>query len=264
MDTPSNLLLIVSASLLVLLMPGPSVLCAVACSLNQGRKAGLVCVLGLEAGMLVHVVGASLGITAIVLSSPLAFDLVRGAGAAYLIHLGIRTWRARIPATHGASPPPDGLRRTFGRGAVVALLNPNTALFFLAFLPQFVDPASASVARQLWTLTLIYLALATMVHGGYALLAGSLGPGTRRGSCLARWSRRLAAVMFVGLGLNLALVSAPPAWAGRPLSFELKDTARTEVRPPGSQWTPVPAARAAPASAGGCRGLEVRMAKEMT
>ena len=203
MVDPAVLMLFLAASLLVLLMPGPSVLCAVACSLNQGRKAGLVCVMGLETGTLVHVAGASLCISAALASSTLAFDVLRYCGAAYLVHLGVRTWLERGPAASAARPTPLSLPRVFRRGALVDLLNPHTALFLLAFLPQFVPPGLGRIGQQVWMLGGAFLVLATIVASGFVLLASALAVRSRS-ERFARGQRGVTAVLFMGLGLSMA------------------------------------------------------------
>src|SRR5688572_21021917 len=159
--TLPQMTLFVTAALALILTPGPVVVYVVTRSLNQGRKAGLVSVLGLELGNLVHVLAAALGLSALLLSSAVAFNLVKYLGAAYLIYLGIQKLRAKDTLSEQA-PPPDSLRRIFFQGIVVAILNPKTALFFFAFLPQFVNPAAGNVALQVLVLGAIMLSLATL------------------------------------------------------------------------------------------------------
>ena len=145
----SGLSLFSAAALILLLTPGPAVLYIVARSLDQGRLAGFVSVLGIEVGNLVHVLAATLGLSAILVSSSLAFAVVKYLGAAYLIYLGVRRLiqcQAGLPA---ATFQPQRLRRIFRQGVLVAVFNPKTALFFFAFLPQFVDPSRGSVTLQL-------------------------------------------------------------------------------------------------------------------
>ncbi|HSD83688.1 MAG TPA: LysE family translocator, partial [Anaerolineae bacterium] len=143
-----NLPVFLLAALILLLTPGPAVLYIVARSLDQGRLAGLVSVLSIEVGNSVHVLAAALGLSALLLSSALAFSVVKYLGAAYLIYLGLRRLLSRDAAQPTATLQRQSLRRIFRQGVVVAVLNPKTALFFLAFLPQFVDPARGSAAAQ--------------------------------------------------------------------------------------------------------------------
>jgi threonine/homoserine/homoserine lactone efflux protein len=205
----SHLPLFVVASVAVLLAPGPAVLYVVARSLNQGRKAGVASVLGLETGTLVHLAAASLGISALVLSSALAFDAIRYLGAAYLVYLGVRKLTGRGPAGESTGNTSAGLRRVFGQGVLVELLDPSTALFFLAFLPQFVDPARGDVAQQTLLLGLVFIGLATVIEGAFALLAGSFGRRVRHCKRLAQAQRFLASSLFIGLGVGAALTGAP-------------------------------------------------------
>jgi threonine/homoserine/homoserine lactone efflux protein len=201
----SHLPLFVLASLAVLLSPGPAVLYVIARSINQGRKSGLVSVLGLETGTLLQVAGAALGLSAIALSSALAFDAMKYTGAAYLLYLGIRKALERGALAESKVTAPASLRRVFGQGVLVGVLNPKTALFFLAFLPQFVDPARGNLALQTALLGLIFIALATTTDGGYALLAACLGQRLSGSKRLATGQRYFAATMFVALGVSAAL-----------------------------------------------------------
>jgi threonine/homoserine/homoserine lactone efflux protein len=195
------LALFAAAALALLLVPGPAVLYIVAQSAEHGRLAGLVSVAGVHLGTLVHVAAAAVGLSALIVSSAVAFSLVKYAGAAYLIYLGIRRLLARRSSE---APLPTGdqpLSRLFTQGAVVNVLNPKTALFFLAFLPQFVDPA-----RTVWTqvviLGLTFVALGFLSDGAYALAAGTLGGWLR---ARRRALRYASGSVFVGLGVSAAL-----------------------------------------------------------
>ncbi len=135
--------LFVVASVVLLLTPGPAVLYIVARSIGQGRAAGLISVLGIHLGTIVHITAAAVGLSALVVSSALAFAIVKYLGAAYLVWIGIRTLTAKDPDPAEPVAPAEPLLRVFRDGFVVNLFNPKTAIFFLAFLPQFVDPAQA-------------------------------------------------------------------------------------------------------------------------
>ena len=197
---PSNLLIFLLASLVLLLTPGPAVLYIVTSSVNQGRRAGLASVLGVELGNLGQVLAATLGLSAILLTSALAFSLVKYAGAAYLIYLGIRKLLTPITAEAGAIDASKNLRGNFLQGIVVAILNPKTALFFLAFLPQFVDAGRGSVSLQFLVLGLIFVAMGTTTDILYALLSGTAGRWLRRNVWFARFQRYVAGAIYVGLG----------------------------------------------------------------
>ena len=193
------------ASAAFLAVPGPSVIYIVSRSLAEGRTAGIVSALGIQAGGLVHVVAATIGVSALLASSATAFSVVKYAGAAYLIYLGIR--KLREPAATTSAGPAGRVprKRLFWQGVVVNSLNPKTALFFLAFLPQFVDPDRGAVAPQVMALGVLFLVLATLSDSTYALVAGSVRGwlGERR-----RTITRVSGFSYVGLGVLAALSPA--------------------------------------------------------
>ncbi|WP_295817901.1 LysE family translocator [uncultured Deinococcus sp.] len=195
-----------AAALALLLIPGPSVLYIVARSMQQGRRAGLVSALGVQTGGLVHVLAATVGVSALVLSSALLFSVLKFAGAAYLIYIGIRTLLARDEVADVALPLAQPLSRIYWQGATVNALNPKTAMFFLAFLPQFVHPAHGPVWVQTMTLGLVFLALATVTDSTYALLAGSVGQRLRGNRVFARRQKYVTGGIYVALGLGTATV----------------------------------------------------------
>src|SRR5512145_739647 len=160
MIDPSQLYLFIGASLALLLVPGPAVLYITARSANQGRLAGLVSVLAIETANFLQAVAATLGLSAILLSSALAFDVVKYLGAAYLIYLGIRRLLLREEGEDGGEINPEPLARIYWQGLVINLLNPKTALFFFAFLPQFVDPARGDVTTQTLLLGALFVGMA--------------------------------------------------------------------------------------------------------
>jgi threonine/homoserine/homoserine lactone efflux protein len=202
---PSKLAVFLVATLALLLTPGPSVLYITARSIDQGRQAGLVSVLGVGIGTLFHITAAALGLSALLLSSALAFNVVKYLGAAYLIYLGIRKLLGKDEAQGETAFKQRSLRRVFIQGIVVNILNPKTALFFFAFLPQFVDPTRGSVALQIFTLGLIFAALGLMSDGMYAVLAGSIGGWLKRNPTFMRRQRFLTGGIYVALGLTAAL-----------------------------------------------------------
>jgi threonine/homoserine/homoserine lactone efflux protein len=195
-----SLALFAAASLALLLVPGPAVLYIVAQSAEHGRRAGIVSVAGVHAGTLVHVGAAAVGVSALIVSSAVAFSVVKYAGAAYLVYLGVRRLLTREPA---AAPLPRAqpLRRLFAQGAVVNVLNPKTALFFLAFLPQFVDPDGA-VWSQVVVFGLTFVVLGVVSDGLYALAAGTFAGLLRKRQSLLRYG---SGSVFVGLGVSAAL-----------------------------------------------------------
>src|SRR5918999_5776547 len=172
MPDASTFLLFAAASLAFLVVPGPSVIYVVTRSLVHGRRGGLTSALGVQAGGVVHVVGATVGVSALIASSATAFTAVKYAGAAYLVFIGLR----RLLARHESEPPPPTpATRLFWQGALVNVLNPKTALFFLAFLPQFVDPSAGPVAPQMLVLGTLLVAIGTISDGTYALVAAGAG-----------------------------------------------------------------------------------------
>ncbi len=199
--------LFVVASLVLLLTPGPAVLYIVARSVQQGRAAGLVSVLGIHLGTIVHIVAASVGLSALLVSSALAFEIVKYLGAAYLIWMGVRTLMARDPdpASPGVAAAP--LARVFRDGFVVNLFNPKTAIFFLSFLPQFVDPARGAVHAQILVLGLTFMALGMLSDGMFALAAGAAGDFLRTSRRFLRLQRWFAGCAFIGLGVTAALAT---------------------------------------------------------
>ena len=203
-DTPA-LLLFMTASLALLVVPGPAVLYIVARSLDQGRLAGFVSALGVALGSLVMVAGTAAGVAALIASSAIAFTVLKYAGAVYLVYIGVRRIRSRDPVTSIAPPPRRRLSRIFWQGVVVNVLNPKTALFFLAFLPQFVDPARGSAGLQIVLLGFVFAALGTVSDTLYALLAGSVGGALRRRGGFMAASRWLVGGTFIGLGVVTAL-----------------------------------------------------------
>ena len=188
MPEPSTILLFLGASMALLLVPGPSVLYVVARTVEQGRRAGLVSVLGVETGALVHVAAAAAGLSALVASSPAALSTLRYLGAGYLIWLGARTWHRTVGCEAAVVPSASGAR-VFRDAVLVDVLNPKTALFFLAFLPSFVGAGQGAVTLQVVCLGVCFVVLAAIVDGAYALLAARM---TRRAATAPAAKRRLA------------------------------------------------------------------------
>jgi threonine/homoserine/homoserine lactone efflux protein len=201
----SSLAIFVAAALLLLLTPGPAVLYIVTRSLDQGRRAGLVSMLGVHAGTLVHVLAAAAGLSTLLAASATAFTTVKYLGAAYLVFLGIRRLLDRGAATPAADGRPGDLRRAFVDGVVVNVLNPKTALFFLAFLPQFVDVSRGGVGMQILALGLLFMLLGTITDGLYAVAAATAAAWLRGSPGLFSSGRWVSGGMYVGLGLAAAL-----------------------------------------------------------
>ena len=189
------------AALALLVIPGPAVLYIVFQSAEQGRRVGLASVAGVHLGTLVHVAAASAGLSALIVASSLAFSVVKYAGAAYLVYLGIRKLLQRDPETQ-VERKREPLRRAFVRGMIVNALNPKTALFFLAFLPQFIAPDRGGVWSQALVLGFVFVGLGLITDSLYALAAGTVGGLLRRRRNTVRYGSGL---VFIALGATAAL-----------------------------------------------------------
>jgi len=195
--------LFVAAALALLLVPGPAVIYVVTRSVDQGRPAGLASVLGVGIGSLVHIAFAAVGLSALLASSAAAFGVVKWLGAAYLIWLGLQRLLTRGEDAPAAVEP-DHLSRIFLQGVVVNVLNPKTALFFLAFLPQFVDPSRGPVWIQVSVLGLTLASLGLLTDGLYALLGGTAADWLRQRSesvSLRRMRRYVPGGVYIALGV---------------------------------------------------------------
>jgi threonine/homoserine/homoserine lactone efflux protein len=199
----ANVGLFISAALLFL-TPGPAMLYIVGRSAAQGRRAGFVSIIGVHAATLVHIVAAALGLSAILASSALAFSVIKYAGAAYLIWLGLKKIFGRVEAPTDVTLRRHGYARVFRDGFIVNLLNPKTALFFLAFFPQFVEVDRGQVAMQIAFLGLLYTLLGFITDGCCALAAGTAGNWSRRSRGYLKFERYVSGVLFIGLGLTAA------------------------------------------------------------
>ena len=207
MPDPTLWGLFIAASLVLLLTPGPAVLYIVARSVAQGRAAGLASVLGIHLGTIVHIVAAAIGLSALVVSSALAFAVIKYLGAAYLIWMGVRTLMAKDPDAEAPVVRAGPLRRAFRDGFLVNLFNPKTAIFFLAFLPQFVDPTRGALHWQILVLGLTFMGLGIVSDALFALAAGSAGDFLRRSRRFLRFQRWFAGTSFIGLGVTAALAT---------------------------------------------------------
>jgi threonine/homoserine/homoserine lactone efflux protein len=187
-----------AASLALAVVPGPAVLYIVAQSVHGGRRAGVVSAFGVSTGGMFHVLAAVVGLSAVLSASAEAFTVVKLLGAAYLVYLGVRTLLSRDERIAGRDAEPT-LTSTYRRGVVVNVLNPKTALFFLAFLPQFVDP-DGSTRGQLAILGVTFVLIALTTDLVWALVAGTAGAVLRRSRTFLRVQRYVSGTIFVGLG----------------------------------------------------------------
>jgi threonine/homoserine/homoserine lactone efflux protein len=203
MPSEATFLAFAATALVLLLIPGPAVLYIVSQSVEHGRRAGVAASVGVHLGTLVHITAAALGLSAILVSSSLAFGAVRLIGAAYLIYLGVRTLAGR--GDGGSTPVRREARtgRIIRQGALVNITNPKTALFFFAFLPQFVDPHQA-VPAQIVVLGLTFLVLGLITDTAWGLVAGSAAGWVRGRSTVRSVQRWVTGCVFIGLGLVTA------------------------------------------------------------
>lgn len=202
------MLLFILAAGVVVAIPGPNHLYIITRTLSQGRSAGFASAFGVETGTLVHIGAAAAGISSIIASSALAFSVVKYAGAAYLVYLGVRALLRPPELSAQAQREPDSLRQVYREGVVVNVLNPKVALFFLAFLPQFLDPTRGAAATQILVLGLLMMLLGLMSDLAYALTGDLLRRGLTRRPWFARAHRYLSASVYIGLGAAAA-VSGP-------------------------------------------------------
>ncbi len=204
----STILLFMIAGLGLLVIPGPAVLYIVARSVHQGRRAGLISALGVGLGAMGHVVAATIGLSALIASSALAFSIVKYAGAAYLIYLGIRTLLGRDEHNTNTTLAPRKMGSIFYQGFLVELLNPKTALFFLAFLPQFIDPAKGAVVWQTLFLGCLFVGLGICSDGFYALISGTAGNLLKGSVRFLQVQRYVTGSIYIGLGLTTGLTGS--------------------------------------------------------
>lgn len=200
----TSLLAFIGAGLILNITPGPDVLYIVGRSISQGRLAGVVSALGISAGCLFHIAAAALGLSTLMLALPLAYDLVRYAGAAYLVWMGVCAIRARSSALAVQAMDDVPLAAIFRQGMVTSALNPKVALFFVAFLPQFTDAARGPLALQFLLLGVIFVMNGLLVCLGYALAASWLGSWLTARYDIHTWLNRAMGALFIGLGLRLA------------------------------------------------------------
>jgi threonine/homoserine/homoserine lactone efflux protein len=203
-DLPTMLAYLAAASLLVI-APGPGQLLVMARTMSGGRRMGVATALGLGAGNLVHTLAAALGLSQLLLRSASLYTAVQYVGAAYLVYLGVKTLRKRPElATSGTEEGGGGFLKAVIRGAVTGVFNPKVALFFVAFLPQFVRPERGHVMLQFVVLGLLFSFLCVLGDCTLALAAGRLSHGLRNNPGWTLWRERAVGFVLVGLGLRLA------------------------------------------------------------
>jgi threonine/homoserine/homoserine lactone efflux protein len=199
-----NLIVFVLSALVLLIVPGPAVIYIVTRSMAQGRKAGISSVLGIELASMCHSIAAAFGLSAVLLASTIVFNFIKYLGAAYLIYLGVRTLISSKIDVTGIDLYKQSNAQLFRKGFLVNLLNPKTALFFYAFLPQFISPRNGSTIIQILFLGTLFVALATITDSTYALISSSIG------RILFKWKNHLKIQRYVtgGIYISLGLATA--------------------------------------------------------
>lgn len=206
MIAPSDLITFVAVVLGLFLVPGPAVLLVITRTAQGGRRTGIATGLGVAAGDLIHTLAAAIGLSALLATSALAFTLVKFAGAAYLLYLGIRAIMAKAgPQTAQAAMQAVSPQRAFWQAIPAEVLNPKTALFFLAFLPQFVHADRAAPFAQFFILGLVFVAMSAVYTTVLVFAIRPIGRLLSRLSWLAKWQGKIIGSIFIGLGLKVAL-----------------------------------------------------------
>jgi len=189
-------------------VPGPAVLLVLTRTAQGGRRVGIATGAGIALGDLVHTLLAAVGLSALLMSSALAFGIVKLCGAGYLLYLGVRAFLEKpapaADAAHAAAPPAVSAWRAFWQAVPAEVLNPKTALFFLAFMPQFVHAERAQALGQFLVLGLVFVAMSLVYSSALAIVARRLGRAVGRLRWLQRWKGRLIGAIFVTLGVRVA------------------------------------------------------------
>jgi len=204
MIDPTVLLTYIAIVLGFVFIPGPATVLTVARATTSGTRAGIATGAGVALGDILHTLMAIVGISAIIATSALLFSIIKYLGAGYLIYIGLRALFEKTPADLGAGHTPISPSQAFRQAVLAEVLNPKTALFFLAFLPQFVDPSAGAVALQLAVLGVIFVALGLLSTVVFALGAGSLGAFLRRNPVVLRWQGKVVGGIYCALGARLA------------------------------------------------------------
>jgi threonine/homoserine/homoserine lactone efflux protein len=201
-----DIALFIAASVLLALAPGPDIVYVLTRSIAQGRRAGLAAAAGFSTGCIFHTLLAVLGVAALIRSSPVAFDVVRYAGAGYLVWIGIQALRhASSFSLAAAEGDAKALATIFKQSVVGNALNPKVTLFFLSFLPQFVNTQAGHVEAQMGLLGVVFMAVTIVVFGAIAYFSGFLGDALRRRPAIAKRLNVFAGVTFIALGVRVAL-----------------------------------------------------------
>ena len=199
-----TMLTFVAASLLLCIAPGPDNIFVLTQSALRGRAAGITVMLGLSTGLIGHTLAVALGVAVIFQTSALAFSLLKYIGAGYLLYLAWQAFRAPAETIGEAEAPAADRRRLYLRGIIMNITNPKVSIFFLAFLPQFADPARGPISIQIMLLGALFILCTILVFGGIALLSGTLGQWLNRSRRTQLLLNRVSGTVFLGLAVNLA------------------------------------------------------------
>lgn len=205
MPTTETIILFMAAALALNVTPGPAIAYVMSRSVGQGRTAGLVSAIGLGTGSLLHAIGATLGLSAVIAYSPMAYAVVKYLGAAYLVYLGVGLLRQRSVPLDDAVLPRLSLGRVYWQGVLTEILNPKIALFFLSFLPQFVDPARGSIAGQTLFFGVLFHVTGVPINMLVAVAGSAIAASFSGNPLLERMRNWLSGTVLIGLGVRLAL-----------------------------------------------------------
>ncbi|MEP3388118.1 MAG: LysE family translocator [Reichenbachiella sp.] len=214
LPSPENILLFIAAATILIVVPGPALLYIMTKSIEQGYKAGLASVLGVGVGAMVHVVAAAVGISALLVASATAFSILKYGGAAYLIYLGVKKLTEKNTAITSVSGERKSFSRIFYEGIVVNTLSPKSAIFFFAFLPQFINADKGGTTSQILFLGLIFLVIAFVSDMCYVLLSGKLAKHIRTSDKFAGMQKYLSGSIYIVLGLLTFMVNKPTSIGG--------------------------------------------------
>lgn len=201
----TQLLLFISASFILAITPGPDIVYTLTRGIAQGRKAAMFAAMGFNFGVIFHTAFAALGLSAILRTSALAYQGIKYAGAAYLIYIGIQTWRSHSASAVEGKCDHLAPSTIFKQTVLCNVLNPKVALFFLAFLPQFVDASKGNVGIQMCILGFVFMLVSFPVFASIALFSGAIGDRLRGNPSIESWLKRVAGGVLVSLGLALAM-----------------------------------------------------------
>jgi threonine/homoserine/homoserine lactone efflux protein len=193
------MILVMAASVVLVVVPGPAVIYILTRSISQGRRAGLASAVGVNVGSAIHVLAAVVGLSVVLASSEVLFSIVRWAGVAYLAWIGLRTLLSTDDAFLEPATDVSSLRHVFSQGVIVNVLNPKVAMFFLAFLPQFIDPTAPNAALQSLVLGMTLVVIGLVSDSVYALLGGSIGGAIRNRPGAARTTRIVSGITYLAL-----------------------------------------------------------------